>query len=208
MNDSPLPPEAPDQNDVSNAAKPAAETPKQKPPNRFQRFLRSLLRWLVFALVLFLAGILTLYFTRVQPLEAQQKQLQVTQTAVQKQSSDLQKLRSDNTSLSSANQSMTDKLTQDQAHLELIRAMNNVNTARMYMAMNNPAEAKKALGPVKDELNAIATVAKDANLLKPISDRLDLVLNEMSNNSQTSASDLGIMNDQLVELEKKLFPSG
>lgn len=207
MSDSPLPPDSSEKPENHAADQVPAETiTEPKSESRMRRFTRALLRWLVIVLVLFAAGVAVIYFTRVQPLEAQQKQAIATETALKKENTGLQQLRSDNAILTSANKDLNAMLAQDKAHMELLRALNNVNSARMFLALEDLANSKKALGPVKDELTAIGTFANDQATVKPILDRLNLVLIEIDGNAQTAASDLGIMNDQLVQLEKQLFP--
>jgi hypothetical protein len=197
------PPLAPGKAPGAQSAKP---TPPEKPvkpaqPSRVQRFFRQMLNWLIILLVMFTAGVIVTSLVRVNPLEQEKNRAVTAQATAEAKAAQLQTQLSaavtDSGNLSSAN-----------AHVLLLHVLKDVTSAQLSLAQNAPADAKKALANTTSTLNSFLTYSspKEADLSQSAKQRLALVLTEVDRDSKTSASDLGILSDQLLELEKRLFP--
>jgi hypothetical protein len=160
-----------------------------------------MLNWLIILLVMFTAGVIVTYLVRVTPLQQEKSQALTAQATAEAKAGQLQ------TQLSQA-VTNSGNLNSANAHVLLLHALEDVTNARLSLAQNSPADAKKALANTTGTLNSFLTYSspKEADLSQSAKQRLALVLTEIDRDSKTSISDLGILSDQLLELEKRLFP--
>lgn len=141
------------------------------------------------------------YLVRVSPLQQEKNQAMAAQATAEARAAQLQ------TQLS---QAVTDSghLSSANAHVLLLRVLNDVTIARFSMAQNDAANAKKALTGTTTTLNTLLSYSTplEPKLSELAKQRLSLVLTELDQDQQTGVSDLQTLSDQLSNLEKKLFP--
>ncbi|HVN53994.1 MAG TPA: hypothetical protein VMT46_06655 [Anaerolineaceae bacterium] len=203
------------------AGEPAPAAPAKKPRSgvlnfffnpdtRFGRFNRATLRVVATVVGLFALGLLSAYLLLYRPA---QQELQQTKADLARANQRLDSLQTDldqarlaqeNSNRSS--QELSGQTEMANNHVLLLQAMNKANLARLALAKNDPAGAEQALKDAPAILLKLnpAISAENGDLAKSIQTRLNLALNEIRSDPRTATSDLGILNDQFLDLEKKI----
>ncbi len=206
----------------SAPAQPQAEAQPQKAPargfwhfllgadTRLGRFNRAALRFLATVLGLFalglLAGYLILYRPTQQELTRVRADLAQTNQRLDGMQNDLNSAKQAQADLAKTNQDLQKQTDAANQHALLLQAMNQANLARLALAKNDTAGAQEALKNAPSFLIKLdpSISAQNADLIKTIQTRLNLALTEIQTDPKIAASDLGILNDQFVDLEKKM----
>ena len=204
-------------------AEPGPASPEKKPQRGFLHFLfgadtrlgrfnRAALRFLATVLGLFalglLAGYLLLYRPALQELQRTRADLAQATQRLDGLQTNLDQSQQAQADLKKSNQELASQTEGANNHALLLQAMNQANLARLSLAKNDPAGAQQALKETPAILLKLnpAISAQNADLAKSIQARLNLVLAELQRDPKTAASDLGILNDQFLDLEKKINP--
>lgn len=180
------------------------------PDTRFGRFNRAALRVLATAVGLFalglLSGYLLLYRPALQELQQSKADLARANQRLDSLQADLDQARLAQEDSKKSSQALSGQTEMANNHVLLLQAMNKANLARLALAKNDPAGAEQALKDAPAILLKLnpAISAENTDLAKSIQARLNLVLTEVRSDPKTAASDLGILNDQFLALEKKI----
>jgi len=192
-------------------AKPISDKPTKPQMGRFQRFGRSVLTWLVVIVIAFLAGVLTLFFTRYQLLNAAlaqtQGELAQANQRVSQLKAEVTEVNNQMASLKTDNQAMQSELDANTVHLGLLQALTDVNSARLALVNDDISAAKAALKNSAAQLEILTpAIAKvDANLAESMPQRLTLILSGLDNDADTAKVDLELLAGNLSNLETLLF---
>lgn len=181
------------------------------PPRQMPKWLKFGLIGLGAAVLLFLAGFLTDHFTRFQPLNAAYKTVSLQASDLEKQVTGLKDeltaanaqiidLKSDKTGLQA---DFTAALT----HVELLRAMSEIQAAQVALANADISGAKVALVDTPKRLEnlkpAIAPV--DAALAENMSARLGTAITAIDTNIGTAKTTLAALANNLLNIEALLY---
>jgi chromosome segregation ATPase len=181
------------------------------PPRKMPRWLRLGLIGLGIVVLLFLAGFLTDHFVRYQPLNA-------SYITISQQAADLQKqVTGLKDELTAANAQIVDLksnktgLQSDLAtaltHVELLRAMSEIQAAQVALANADVSGAKVALVDTPKRLenlkSAIAPV--DAALAENMSARLDTAIAAIDTNIGAAKTTLATLANNLLNIEALLY---
>lgn len=180
------------------------------------RFMRPLLRWAAFILILFSAGLLVMYFWRVRPAERLWAQtaaeLTVAQQSLSGARDEVATSRNEMDAMQTRMQAAeTEALTASQ-HLLLVTLRNDVAAARLALiadkdvasAILNLSAAEldlQALTPAIDQFNSAL-----AGELKQNLERIQKGLKARPVNQSSLANELFSFDVKLLGLEKLMFP--
>jgi len=168
-----------------------------------------LLRWFLFAIILFGLGVAVtlwaLYTPQRRQLDAARSEIQSLQT----QSSDLQNQVKTLTPLGTTNKNLQQQINQQDLHTYILSARTDVAQAQLALAKQDTAKASLALNKTDQTLTKISGLlpADQQKLVKDMQSRLTLAKNEIESNSYAAQSDLDVLANSLVDLENSLFTS-
>jgi septal ring factor EnvC (AmiA/AmiB activator) len=179
-----------------------------------------LLRWAVGFAVVFALGVFTSHFAVTLPLRAelaaQKDQLLSLQSQLEEVSSELERsqaqvteLRTELSSAQSSIEALQSELDAANLHAALFSALADVTRARLALALNDTDAARQHLANTPQTLNQIAIYlgAKDTQTVQALSERLAQVLDELDSNTFAAQSDLDVLANDLIQLEKQYFSS-
>jgi hypothetical protein len=168
-----------------------------------------LLRWFLFALILFGLGVAVtlwaLYMPQRRQLEAARSEIQSLQT----QSSDLQNQVETLTPLGTTNKNLQQQINQQDLHTYILSARTDVAQAQLALAKQDTAKASLALNKTDQTLTKMSALlpANQQKLVKDMQSRLTLAKSEIESNSYAAQSDLDVLANSLIDLENSLFTS-
>lgn len=199
-------PEMAPENDVHPADHELAP-PAAPPETRFQRFLRLSLRWLAGILVVFvlgfLAALLLLYRPETQEVLRLRDDLQESNQRVAQLEDEVARLEA----LRTENEALTGELEATNLHLQILRALVDVNAARAALAKDEPARARLHLANTPDTLQELERMVEQdqRGVVTAMRSRLELALDEMERDTFAADSDLGVIAMNLEQLENRYF---
>lgn len=196
------------------AGEPDTTPPPPPPLTRRERFRRSWLRWLLAALVVFSLGALAVVWLLYQPASARIAQtnqqlagLQSDLAEADSRIADLEDRVQELRAFEAENQTLRDELHATQMHITLLSALEDVLTARLALAADDPGSGHSALGQTDQKLEQLKNmVATDqVGVVEDMQSRLSLAINEMERDTFASQSDLDILANNLKLLEEASF---
>jgi polyhydroxyalkanoate synthesis regulator phasin len=166
-----------------------------------------LLRWFLFALILFGLGVAFTLWTIYSP---QRKQLTAAQDQVQslqQQVGDLQNQVKTLTPLDENNKNLQQQIDQQTLHTYILSARTAVAQAQLALAKQDAAKASLALSKTDQTLTMVGNLlpANQQKLVQDMQSRLKLAKSEIDNNAYAAQSDLDVLANSLVDLENSLF---
>ncbi len=181
------------------------------PPRKMPRWLRLGLIGLGVVILLFLAGFLTDHFVRFQPLNASYKAVSLQAADLDKKatslSGELTTANAQIVDLKSKNADLQADLAAALTHVELLRAMSEIQAAQVALANADVSGAKVALVDTPKRLenlkSAIAPV--DAALAENMSARLSTAITAIDTNIGTAKTTLAALTDNLLNIEALLY---
>jgi polyhydroxyalkanoate synthesis regulator phasin len=166
-----------------------------------------LLRWFLFALILFGLGVAfalwILYSPQRQQLTASESQVQ----SLQQQVSDLQNQVKTLTPLDTANKNLQQQINQQNLHTYVLSARTDVALSQLALAKQDTAKASLALSKTDQTLTMMGNLlpANQQKLVQDMQSRLKLAKSEIESNAYAAQSDLDVLANSLVDLENSLF---
>jgi polyhydroxyalkanoate synthesis regulator phasin len=168
-----------------------------------------LLRWFLFALILFGLGVAVtlwaLYSPQRRQLDAAENEIQ----SLQQQVGNLQNQVKTLTPLETTNKSLQQQTNQQNLHTYILSARTDVAQAQLALAKQDTAKASLALSKTDQTLTMVGDLlpASQQKLVKDMQSRLTLAKSEIESNSYAAQSDLDVLANSLVDLENSLFTS-
>jgi polyhydroxyalkanoate synthesis regulator phasin len=168
-----------------------------------------LLRWFLFALILFGLGIAftlwLIYAPQRRQLAAAESQVQ----SLQQQIGNLQNQVKTLTPLDTTNQGLQQQVNQQNLHTYILSARTNVAQAQLALAKQDAAKASLALSKTDQTLTMMGNLlpANQQKLVQDMQSRLKLAKSEIDSNAYAAQSDLDVLANALIELENSLFTS-
>ncbi len=187
---------------VASTAEPVLEEPKL-PPKR----LRRALLWALSLVVILAAGVILTWTLRVQPqavaLADAEAEILSAQDQINAQSVELEKLRP----LVDQNEQLIEELSLSKAHLDLLNVLVDVTTAQLALAQEDDIAALAALTGTDANLAMLEATLDGSNAeeVREMSSRLQLVLEEVESDAFAARRDLEILANNLLALERVLF---
>ena len=167
-----------------------------KPKRRLRRFLF----WMLYITGVFALGLVAMWFLRVGPLSTE---LDKTRVEIESLESELEDLRP----MQAENEQLSDALETSESHLQLLSVLVNVTSAKLALAQEDMIAAKAALAGTRDSLLELEErlSAEDAETVRGLIDRLELVQGEVDTDEFAASRDLEILANTLLSLEGSLF---
>ena len=167
-----------------------------KPKRRLRRFLF----WMLYITGVFALGLVAMWFLRVGPLSTE---LDKTRVEIESLESELEDLRP----MKAENEQLSDALETSESHLQLLSVLVNVTSAKLALAQEDMIAAKAALAGTRDSLLELEErlSAEDAETVRGLIDRLELVQGEVDTDEFAASRDLEILVNTLLSLEGSLF---
>lgn len=187
---------------VASTAEPVLEEPKL-PSKR----LRRALLWALSLVVILAAGVILTWTLRVQPqavaLADAEAEILSAQDQINAQSAELEKLRP----LVDQNEQLIEELSLSKAHLDLLNVLVDVTTAQLALAQEDDIAALAALTGTDANLAMLEATLDGSNAeeVREMSSRLQLVLEEVESDAFAARRDLEILANNLLALERVLF---
>lgn len=191
----------PGQTEASSAVEP------QQEESRTGRIVRRSLRWIAGLAFVFALGVLVVFFARVRPQSDQIRSLQRQLDESQQELSTAQARVEDLEPLQDENQRLVDRLAETEHHLELLEVLVDVTSAQLDIARDQPEAASAALEETDAKLEALleGLEGQNAETVRGMRNRLELVLEGLDDDIFAAQRDLEIMTNNLVDLERQMF---
>ncbi len=199
----------------AETSSPEIETPQ--PPSRMRAFFRTALRWFIGLFFVFAVGYLTAFFTLYQPLanrytrmnaDAQQTSARIAalQSDLESAEAKAETLQERLDALAAERDALQDDLDAADLHFYTLRALADVQGARLALTQEDPDTTRVYLSKVPAYLQKMHSLAgadvQDA--LDDMQKRLTLALGELDKDPQIAATDLAILADWLRQFETTL----
>lgn len=195
--------------DENEARADELEQPTEEPESRLQRFARLSVRWLAGLLIVFALGVLATVFVLLQPAR---QDLSQTRAELDQANQRITELEAEVERLSTferSNQKLSEDLDTANLHITILRALSDVNAARLALAMDDSASAQVHLTKTNQTLQELEGLvdANSRDLVVSMQDRLELALSEIGEDDFAAQSDLGVLSTNLVQIENTYFTS-
>jgi len=185
------------------------ETPEELPkePSKFALFLRKLLRWATGTLTIFTLGIVLMWIVQVRPrtieLRELESQLQSSNQEIEKLAGELAILKA----VDAENAALEATLDETLIHLNLLSVLVDVSIAQLTLNDGNLEMAQAALVETNSKLVLLATDldGNHQDAVEAMQERLSLALNEINEDTFAAQSDLEVLRNTLLALERSLF---
>ena len=186
-------------------AEPKPEEPK--PPSRIGIFLRKALRWTTGLVFVFGLGIVTAWFVRVQPQDAQIDDLNDRIQAAEITVGELEGQILALVPLGEKNENLLVEISKTQLHVDVMKVLVDVNLAELAVAKGDLVTAKASLTGTDARLAVLQEELQgdDQQTIEGMRIRLTLVLDEIEEDTTAAMSDLDVLSSNLVALERSLF---
>ena len=185
------------------------ETPEELPkePSKFALFLRKLLRWATGTLTIFTLGIVLMWIVQVRPrtieLRELESQFQSANQEIEKLAGELDILKA----VDAENAALEASLDETLMHLNLLSVLVDVSNAQLALNDGNLEMAQATLAETDSKLDLLA-IDLDGNrqdTVEAMQERLSLALGEINEDTFAAQSDLEVLRNTLLALERSLF---
>lgn len=175
------------------------EEPK-KEPSRFTLFLGKLLRWMTGALAIFALGIVLMWLVQVRPKAAEVRDLT---KQVEQLGGELDNLKA----AEAENVTLRANLEDTQLHLSLLSILVDVSSAQLALNDGNLETAQASLAETDAKLDILLENfgSSQRDTLEAMQQRLSLALNEINEDAFAAQSDLEVLRNSILALERSLF---
>lgn len=180
-------------------------------PGKFNRFLKGLLRWTVVVLIVFVAGLLTMWLVRVRSLQVELGASQTEVIGLLAERDTLQAQVQDLDNQVSGLENTRDELQSDLDDSEfanqVLYALVDVTSAQAALLRKDIVTARAALSGTAERLQALVagSDAEDQQTITSMLTRLDLILEEIESDSFAALNDLEVLYTNLTALERSAF---
>ncbi len=194
--------------EAAETEKPVTETKQEKfedeeiplEPVKPKRRLRRFLFWTLCIIGVFALGLVAMWFVRVGPLSTELEKARVEIKSLESELEDLRPMKAENAQLS-------DALETSESHLQLLSVLVNVTSAQLALAQEDEIAAKAALAGTRVSLLELEEKlsAADAETVRGLIERLELVQGEVESDEFAASRDLEILANNLLTLERSLY---
>lgn len=181
--------------------------PSTPPETRSQRFFRLAIRWLAGFLVVFALGVLAAVWLFYRPATQQLSQTQTELGAANQRIAELEAEVARLAPLDTRNQALQAELAGANLHIKILRALSDVNAARLSLANEDIPSARAQLTNTPRTLRELeqAVGENQREMVRAMQDRLELALAEVERDAFAADSDLNVLATNLVQLENIIF---
>jgi HAMP domain-containing protein len=176
-------------------------------PSKLGLFLRRLLRWLVAVLVIFALGIGATWLARVTPqqkeIEDLKDQLEHIQTEAEESAARVDELLP----LIDEKAELEVELSTAELHIDVLSIQADVASAQLALLGEDLVTARASLVGTDTRLEALmnSLEGEDQSTVEGMLTRLDLVMEELGDDSFSAIRDLEVLSSNLAALERSVF---
>ena len=176
-------------------------------PSKLRLFLRRLLSWLVAILVIFSLGVGATWLARVVPQQKKidnlEQEMENLLKAAELSASEIEALLP----LIDENAGLQSDLSEAELQLEVLSIQADVASAQLALLAEDFVTAKAYLAGTDTRLEALINnlESEDRNTVQGMLTRLELVLEELGEDSFAAIRDLEVLSSNLAALERSLF---
>jgi hypothetical protein len=176
-------------------------------PSKLRLFLRRLVRWLVAVLVIFGLGIVATWITRVAPqqkeIENLERDLEISREEADLSASEVEDLLP----LVDENEELKSDLGSMEMHIEILKIQGDVASAHLALLAEDIVTARASLAGTDTRIDALMSNldGEDRNTVQGMLTRLELVLQELGEDSFAAIRDLEVLTSNLAALERSIF---
>ena len=181
------------------------ELPKE--PGKFALFFRKLLRWATGTLAVFTLGIVLMWIVQVRPrtieMRELESQLRSANQEIDALAGELDILKE----VDAENAALEATLDETLTHLSLLSVLVDVSIAQLALNDGNLEMAQAALVETNSKLELLATDldSNHQDAVEAMQERLSLALGEINEDAFAARSDLEVLRNTLLALERSLF---
>lgn len=181
------------------------ESPKK--PSHLGRLFTKVVRWTAGIGMIFAFGVALTWLVRVAPLVRDLNGVQGDLATAIAEIDDLELALEGMQALEQSNVALQAELAAAEQHINLLKILSDVSTARLALANDNPAAAHSALVDTDARMSRLqeSLDGEDANAIVGLRVRLQQAVSEIDTNMFAADGDLGIMANDLLSLERKLY---
>lgn len=176
-------------------------------PSKLRLFLRRLLPWVVAILVIFTLGVGATWLARVVPQQKEidnlEQEMENLLNAAELSASEIEDLLP----LIDENASLQSDLSEAELQVKVLSTQADVASAQLALLAEDFVTAKASLAGTDTRLEALISnlESEDRNTVQGMLTRLELVLEELGEDSFAAIRDLEVLSSNLAALERSLF---
>lgn len=176
-------------------------------PSKLRLFLRRLLPWVVAILVIFTLGVGATWLARVVPQQKEidnlEQEMENLLNAAELSASEIEDLLP----LIDENASLQSDLSEAELQVKVLSIQADVASAQLALLAEDFITAKASLAGTDTRLEALISnlESEDRNTVQGMLTRLELVLEELGEDSFAAIRDLEVLSSNLAALERSLF---
>ncbi|MEE9508361.1 MAG: hypothetical protein V3V44_03650 [Anaerolineales bacterium] len=176
-------------------------------PSKLRLFLRRLLPWVVAILVIFTLGVGATWLARVVPQQKEidnlEQEMENLLNAAELSASEIEDLLP----LIDENASLQSDLSEAELQVKVLSIQADVASAQLALLAEDFVTAKASLAGTDTRLEALISnlESEDRNTVQGMLTRLELVLEELGEDSFAAIRDLEVLSSNLAALERSLF---
>lgn len=176
-------------------------------PSKLRLFLRRLLPWLVAVLVIFTLGVGATWLARVVPQQKEidnlEQEMELLLEAAELSASEIEDLLP----LIDENAELQSDLSEAELQVEVLLIQADVASAQLALLAEDFVTAKASLAGTDTRLEVLISnlESEDRNTVQGMLTRLELVLDELGDDSFAAIRDLEVLSSNLAALERSLF---
>ncbi len=176
-------------------------------PSKLRLFLRRLLPWVVAILVIFTLGVGATWLARVIPQQKEidnlEQEMENLLNAAELSASEIEDLFP----LIDENASLQSDLSEAELQVKVLSIQADVASAQLALLAEDFVTAKASLAGTDTRLEALISnlESEDRNTVQGMLTRLELVLEELGEDSFAAIRDLEVLSSNLAALERSLF---
>lgn len=176
-------------------------------PSKLRLFLRRLLPWVVAILVIFTLGVGATWLARVVPQQKEidnlEQEMENLLNAAELSASEIEDLLP----LIDESASLQSDLSEAELQVKVLSIQADVASAQLALLAEDFVTAKASLAGTDTRLEALISnlESEDRNTVQGMLTRLELVLEELGEDSFAAIRDLEVLSSNLAALERSLF---
>jgi cell division protein FtsB len=176
-------------------------------PSKLRLFLRRLLLWVVAILVIFTLGVGATWLARVIPQQKEidnlEQEMENLLNAAELSASEIEDLLP----LIDESASLQSDLSEAELQVKVLSTQADVASAQLALLAEDFVTAKASLAGTDTRLEALISnlESEDRNTVQGMLTRLELVLEELGEDSFAAIRDLEVLSSNLAALERSLF---
>jgi hypothetical protein len=192
---------------LTSESPPSEEKESPKKPSPLGRLFTKVVRWTAGIVMIFAFGVALTWLVRVAPLVRDLNDVREDLATASAEIDRLELAAEGIPALEQSNVALQAELTAAEQHLNILKILSDVSTSRLALANDNSAAALSVLVGTDERMSRLqeSLEGEDANSIVGLRVRLQQAISEIDTNMFAADGDLGILANDLLSLERKLY---